>query len=589
MRNLRLWLEMLGLCWRRRPLATTLVFAFHLFTMVAFAGAALGLKALVDASDGAPVMVVASAAIGAALALGVDRYVGEAAGIMTVHLVDRVGLTGVEPEIIRMCTTIEELDHLERPEYLDRVTAVRGQGWAIVESAWSSLQAAFVVIRLALLLLLLGGVDPWLLVLVVFAITQIWLDRRGKQRIADTHTATSEDVRLQRRLFEIVTDPSTSKEVRVTGAGAELISRQRAAWSRVIRARTRARLAAALWSVAGWTVFAIGYTVALWLMLNRGGTAGSVVLVVTAAAQLRSVVAMGLGHSAQAVESSRVIQPFLWLRDQYAAGKAGRGGPGREAPARLTEGIAIEGLTFTYPGASQPAVADLSIVLPAGSVVAVVGEYGSGKTTLVKILSKFYEPTSGSVRVDGVNLSEISSTSWWASMSAAFQDFGRYQTTAADSVGLGDLSAGRDAVHRALVAADADGFVARLPEGADTELGSRFGGIELSEGQWQRIALARAVMRTRPIMFVLDEPTASLDAPSEHAIFQRYIARSREIAVNGGITVIVSHRFSTVANADLILVMQKGRLIEAGVHADLLAHNGTYAEFYNIQASAYAA
>jgi ATP-binding cassette subfamily B protein len=224
-------------------------------------------------------------------------------------------------------------------------------------------------------------------------------------------------------------------------------------------------------------------------------------------------------------------------------------------------------------------------------VVAVVGEYGSGKTTLVKLLCKFYRPDSGTIRIDGTDLDDVDTAAWRSRTSVAFQDFGRYHTTLREAIGLGDISragaAGR--VEDAVRAADAEALAARLPEGLDSQLGREFGGAELSEGQWQKTALARACMRPDPVLFMLDEPTASLDAPSEHAIFERYMARARDLADRmGAITIIVSHRFSTVAGADLILVMESGRLIESGTHAVLAASGGRYAELYGIQAAAYA-
>ncbi|MGK8502887.1 ATP-binding cassette domain-containing protein [Nocardia asiatica] len=224
------------------------------------------------------------------------------------------------------------------------------------------------------------------------------------------------------------------------------------------------------------------------------------------------------------------------------------------------------------------------------SLVAIVNEYRSGKTTLVKLLAKFYEPTEGDIRVDGIDSRELSAASWWSRMSATFQDFGRYRTAVDDAVRLGDLAADDRSVAEALTEADAAGFVGRLPQGAKTQLGSQFGGVELSEGQWQRLALARACLRAGVLLFVLDEPTASLDAPSEHAIFRKYMARSRASAEQtGAVTIVVSHRFSTVAEADLVLVMERGRLVEQGSHTELMARRGTYAEFYDIQAAAYSA
>lgn len=204
----------------------------------------------------------------------------------------------------------------------------------------------------------------------------------------------------------------------------------------------------------------------------------------------------------------------------------------------------------------------------------------------------FYRADSGHVRVDCLDLADICAEQWRARASAAFQDFGRFHLPFRETVGIGDLDRMDDpeALRAALHAADTDELADQLPDGWDTQLGRELGGTDLSEGQWQRTALARASMREDPLLFVLDEPTASLDAPSEEAIFRRYMERAREHAERTGtVTVIVSHRFSTVSGADLILVMDRGRIIESGGHEELLASGGRYAELYGIQARAYAA
>lgn len=286
---------------------------------------------------------------------------------------------------------------------------------------------------------------------------------------------------------------------------------------------------------------------------------------------------------------ARLIEPYLWLEDFLAARKAEPRGS-QPAPTVLRHGITLKDVSYRYPGTGTDALDRVSVHLPAGRLIALVGEYGSGKSTLVKLLCKFHSPTGGAILVDGVDLADVDATCWWAGTAVAFQDFGRYRTAFRDVVGIGDLPSIMDdrRIGAALAAADATSLVDRLPDGVDSLLGRDIGGVEPSEGQWQKTALARACMRTEPRLFVLDEPTASLDAPSEQAIYQRYLARARHLAMRmGAITVVVSHRLSTVAGADLILVLREGRLVQAGTHDELLSDAGLYAELHALSSRAY--
>ena len=284
-------------------------------------------------------------------------------------------------------------------------------------------------------------------------------------------------------------------------------------------------------------------------------------------------------------------QRLAWLED-YAASVAASGD--LPAPSVLHRGVRLDHVSFAYPGTSRVVLDDVSLTLPAGAVVAIVGENGAGKTTLVKLLAKMYEPSSGSILVDDTPLARVSAIEWRERLAGAFQDFFRFEFRARHTVGLGDVPNLDDepAVLAAVDRGGAGDVVAHLSSGLETQLGPTWpNGAELSFGQWQKLALARGFMRNDPLLVVLDEPTAALDAETEHALFERYAAAIRGEArgegSDGRITILVSHRFSTVRMADLIVVLDGARLAEVGTHEELIARNGQYSELYNIQAAAY--
>jgi ATP-binding cassette subfamily B protein len=219
-----------------------------------------------------------------------------------------------------------------------------------------------------------------------------------------------------------------------------------------------------------------------------------------------------------------------------------------------------------------------------------VGDNGAGKSTVVKLLSRLYDPTAGQILIDNTDLSTISPQAWRHRISAGFQDFVKYQYTARETIGLGEptrLDRPDPEYDDAIDAGDARTVIERLPHGLDTQLGKRFGGTDLSGGQWQRLALARAFLREQPLLVLLDEPAASLDPESEQALFDRFTAASTAARATGGITLLVSHRLSTVRNADLILVFDNGTVTEIGTHDELIAADGQYAELFQLQADAY--
>jgi ATP-binding cassette subfamily B protein len=260
-------------------------------------------------------------------------------------------------------------------------------------------------------------------------------------------------------------------------------------------------------------------------------------------------------------------------------------------PVRIRHGIELRGVSFTYPGATIPVLTGVDLLLPAGSIVAIVGENGAGKTTLTKLLCRFYDVTEGAITVDGADITRIPLDDWRDRTTAAFQDFVRWELTAQQAVGVGDLPRveDRSAVLAALRRAYAQNLLERLEHGLTTQLGKTWtDGAELSGGQWQKLALGRAMMRESPLLLILDEPTSALDAEAERLLFEQYVTNARRVArETGGITLLVSHRFSTVRMADLILVVEHGRITETGNHEELIRKGGLYATLYALQASSY--
>ncbi len=256
-------------------------------------------------------------------------------------------------------------------------------------------------------------------------------------------------------------------------------------------------------------------------------------------------------------------------------------------------------MSFAYPGTTRNVLDDVTFELKPGTVVAIVGENGAGKSTLVKLLCRLYQPNQGRILIDGVDLARIPADGWRERLAGAFQDFFRFEFRARHTVGVGDVPRLDDqpAVSVAVDRAGAADVVERLIEGLATQLGPTWpGGVEVSFGQWQKLALARGFMRDRPLLLVLDEPTAALDAETEHMLFERYAEAARggfrtdadrARTPDGRITILVSHRFSTVRMADLIVVLDGAKLVEVGSHEALMAKGGQYSELYGIQAAAY--
>jgi len=540
--------------------------------------------------------LVRAAAIGLGVSAAATWFLRTVSTRVQRRFRDKVTIA-LESHVARLQASIATIAHHERPEYLDRLAMLRDQVFVLDHMYMSLFSTCGWILRLAVTVALLASIHPALVLLAVFALptalTSTW--RPAVERAAQEHAAQAN--RLARHLFTVATTAPPGKEVRVTGIGNRLVAQRRDAWQRGHAPIAAARWGSAVWHTLAWALFGAAYVGAV-VFVSSGlgapgarpgpGQAGDVLLVLAAGSRLSAYIGATVGEIGFLrgfwMDGSRRL---AWLEDYAASLTASTDLP---APAELRRGIRFEHVSFAYPGTSRLVLNDVSLSLPAGLVVAIVGENGAGKTTLIKLLAKMYEPTSGSILVDDTPLARIPADEWRSRLAGAFQDFFRFEFLARQTVGLGDVPRLDDepAVIAAVGRAGADDVVSRLPSGLDTQLGPSWpGGAEVSFGQWQKLALARGFMRDRPLLLVLDEPTAALDAETEHALFERYAAAALSETGDGRITILVSHRFSTVRMAHLIAVMDGARLVEVGTHDELMTRGGQYAELYGIQAAGY--
>jgi ATP-binding cassette subfamily B protein len=574
--------------YRNEPRLMLAAFVLSQLAVLPDALLALGLKLLGQGVVRHQQGLVLGAAVGLGVAATATWFLGVVSTRVQRRFRDKVTIA-LEAHVAHLQASLVTIAHHERPDYLDRLSMLRNQVFVLDHMYMSVFSTCGWLLRLAVTITLLASIHIGLLLLALsalpIALVSAWrpvVERAAQERGTQAN-------RLARHLFVTATTAPPGKEVRVTRIAQQLVSKRRQTWESGYGPIAAARWRSAFWHALAWFFFGGAYVGAVvFVTAGLHASAGNVVLVLAAGARLSSYI----GATVSEIGFLRGFwiygsRRLAWLED-YAASMIASAD--LQAPALLRQAIRLDHVSFAYPGTTRLVLDDISLRLPAGSVVAIVGENGAGKTSLVKLLAKMYEPTSGAILVDDVPLARMPAEEWRGRLAGAFQDFFRFEFRARDTVGLGDLPRLHDeaAVAVAVERAGAGDVVDRLASGLETQLGPTWpGGVEVSFGQWQKLALARGFMRERPLLLVLDEPTAALDAETEHALFERYAAAARSNRESGQMTILVSHRFSTVRMADFIVVLKGARLEDFGTHDELKARGGHYAELYNIQAAAY--
>jgi ATP-binding cassette subfamily B protein len=455
----------------------------------------------------------------------------------------------------------------------------------MISTAFGLVQTLMTFVTMIALLL---GVSPLLALLaLVSPIPAFVADTRYGWRGYNIARWGSRLLRRMNYLVSLVTTDSFAKEVKLFGLGGYFIERYRlvaeAFYSSQRSQVARRYMTGFAWGNLSTIATSLTYLyVALQAIAGRL-TLGDLTLYTAAAQSVQGSIQGILGGFSGMYEQNLYLNNLFELMAikpsmVFAAEPA-------IVPQRLRGDLTFEHVAFAYPGAEKNALTDVSFTVKAGETLAVVGRNGAGKTTLLKLICRLYDPTEGRILIDGIDLRDFEPDELRQQIGAMFQDYVDYQATAAENIGLGNVPqiTNSDAVIAASKQAGSDEFISRLPDGYDTALGKWFdAGVNLSGGEWQKVALARAFMRSDARILLLDEPTSALDAQAEDDLFERLRALTR-----GRTAVYISHRFSTVRRADRIVFLEHGRLVEEGRHDELMRMDGRYSRLFRMQASAY--
>jgi ATP-binding cassette subfamily B protein len=580
----------LELCWATSKPLFLAIAALTIIAGVLPAAAAYTGQLIVDE--------VVAAQRGTATASSVARYViVEAVIVAAIAVVSRV--TSICQSLLRArmghvvnVMILEkalqlDLQHFEDSDFYDKLTRARMEASSrplgLVMRSFGLVQNLLALVSFATLL---WGFSAWApVVLLVAGLPAFLAETKFSGDAFRMMRRRSPERRKQLYLEHVIANDGHAKEVKLFELGPMLLGRYRETFDVLFDEDRSLTIRRGTWGVAlGLFGTALFYGAYAWIALvaTTGGiTLGEMTMYLLVFKQGQSAVSSILSATGGLYEDNLYLSNLYEYLEQPVAPSSGTATSGTTPGT----GLVFDDVSFTYPGASEPALRGVSFALPPGRALALVGDNGAGKTTIIKLMSRLYEPSSGTITLDGRPLAQWDPQVLRGKVGAIFQDFARYQLQVGENIGAGDVRRFDDEARWATAAhaGMADGFIDTLGEGYRTQLGKWFpGGRELSGGQWQKIALSRAFMREDADVLVLDEPTSAMDAEAEAEAFDRV----RELARDKMI-VLVSHRFSTVRMADEILVLAGGRIIERGSHETLLAQGGRYARLFTLQAQAY--
>jgi ATP-binding cassette subfamily B protein len=493
----------------------------------------------------------------------------------------------IRGEIIQKALTLD-LAFFEHPDFYDRLqNARRESGYKpvdLINDTFLIVQNTITLISFAVLLL---RFSPWLvIILLVTSIPAFIAETRFSEEGFRLLTRRAPETRQINYLSRLLTEDTSAKEIKLFNLGETLLTRYMTLFDKFFREDKSLALRRAVAGFGLGLIATLGfygsYAWIVWHTVQGKISLGDMTLYLTIFRQGQTTfqnILSGIGSIYENNLFMANLFDFLGLKPQM--GVAARN---QVLPVPLRRGIEFRGVGFRYPDSEEWALRDIDLSIRPGEKIALVGPNGAGKTTLIKLLSRLYDPSEGTILIDGIDIRELDPRDLRQRIGVIFQDFVRYHLAASENIGFGQIEA-LDRLEQIIESARKSGahsIIENLPDGYQTMLGRWFhGGHELSVGQWQKIALARAFMRDAEIL-VLDEPTASLDAETEYEIFRRF----QELTV-GKMAILISHRFSTVRMADRIVVIQEGRIAEIGSHHDLLNQGGIYGHLFSLQAEGY--